>query len=71
MKKLIPVLLIMVVLVFSCSRDKTDVASSGGEMAQKKAEEVTVTMFQLKVEIKDALDTYAAAYSAAHTGCNS
>jgi raffinose/stachyose/melibiose transport system substrate-binding protein len=68
MKKLIPVLLIMVVLVFSCSRDKTDVASSGGEMAQKKAEEVTVTMFQLKVEIKDALDTYAAAYSAATPG---
>ena len=29
---------------------------------------VTVTMFQLKVEIKDALDSYAAKYSAAHPG---
>ncbi|HUX42185.1 MAG TPA: ABC transporter substrate-binding protein [Rectinemataceae bacterium] len=28
----------------------------------------TVTMFQLKVEIKDALDAYAATYSAAHPG---
>jgi len=28
----------------------------------------TVTMFQLKVEIKDALDAYAAKYSAAHPG---
>jgi raffinose/stachyose/melibiose transport system substrate-binding protein len=28
----------------------------------------TVTMFQLKVEIKDALDGYAAKYSAAHPG---
>ena len=26
----------------------------------------TVKMFQLKVEIKDAIDAYAAAYSAAH-----
>jgi len=29
---------------------------------------VTVNMFQLKVEIKDALDAYAATYSAAHPG---
>jgi raffinose/stachyose/melibiose transport system substrate-binding protein len=29
---------------------------------------VTVTMFQLKVEIKDALDAYAAKYTAAHPG---
>ncbi len=36
--------------------------------AEKKPENVTVNMFQLKVEIKDALDAYAAAYSAAHPG---
>jgi raffinose/stachyose/melibiose transport system substrate-binding protein len=30
--------------------------------------DTTVTMFQLKVEIKDALDGYAAKYSAAHPG---
>jgi raffinose/stachyose/melibiose transport system substrate-binding protein len=29
---------------------------------------VTINMFQLKVEIKDALDAYAAQYSAAHPG---
>ncbi|MCE5255889.1 MAG: extracellular solute-binding protein, partial [Spirochaetaceae bacterium] len=29
---------------------------------------VTITMFQLKVEIKDALDAYAAKYSASHPG---
>ena len=33
-----------------------------------KPKEVTVNMFQLKVEIKDALDAYAAKYSAAHPG---
>ncbi|HRZ90259.1 MAG TPA: extracellular solute-binding protein [Spirochaetia bacterium] len=33
-----------------------------------KPQPVTVTMFQLKVEIKDALDGYAASYSAAHPG---
>ena len=32
------------------------------------APNTTVTMFQLKVEIKDALDAYAAKYSAAHPG---
>lgn len=43
----------------------------GGVSCAKKAEkpkEVTVNMFQLKVEIKDALDAYAAKYSAAHPG---
>jgi raffinose/stachyose/melibiose transport system substrate-binding protein len=34
----------------------------------KKAKAVTVNMFQLKVEIKDALDGYAAKYTAAHPG---
>ncbi len=33
-----------------------------------KPMDVTVNMFQLKVEIKDALDGYAASYSAAHPG---
>jgi raffinose/stachyose/melibiose transport system substrate-binding protein len=37
-----------------------DTAAEGGD--------VTVTMFQLKVEIKDALDAYAAQYSAATPG---
>ncbi|GAB1484184.1 ABC transporter substrate-binding protein [Treponema sp.] len=44
---------------------------SVGACAKKeapKAKEVTVNMFQLKVEIKDALDTYAAKYSAANPG---
>jgi len=43
----------------------------GGVSCAKKEEkpkEVTVNMFQLKVEIKDALDAYAAKYSAAHPG---
>jgi ABC-type sugar transport system, periplasmic component len=34
----------------------------------KKPKEVTLNMFQLKVEIKDALDAYAAKYTAAHPG---
>jgi len=34
----------------------------------KKAKEASVNMFQLKVEIKDALDGYAAAYTAANPG---
>jgi raffinose/stachyose/melibiose transport system substrate-binding protein len=41
------------------------VFSSGTKEAPKTA---TVNMFQLKVEIKDALDAYAAQYSAAHPG---
>jgi raffinose/stachyose/melibiose transport system substrate-binding protein len=43
----------------------------GGVSCAKKVEkpkEVTINMFQLKVEIKDALDAYAAKYSAAHPG---
>ena len=39
---------------------------SSGETEQPKG--TTVNMFQLKVEIKDALDAYAAQYSAAHPG---
>ena len=34
----------------------------------KKPKEVTLNMFQLKVEIKDALDAYAAKYTTAHPG---
>lgn len=41
------------------------VFSAGAKEAPKTA---TVNMFQLKVEIKDALDAYAAQYSAAHPG---
>lgn len=40
-------------------------ASGAKDAAPKTA---TVNMFQLKVEIKDALDAYAAQYSAAHPG---
>ena len=36
--------------------------------AQEQSKDVTVEMFQLKVEIKDALDAYAAKYSAATPG---
>ena len=35
-----------------------------GAGTQEAAKETTVNMFQLKVEIKDAIDGYAAAYSA-------
>lgn len=35
---------------------------------QGKPKNITINMFQLKVEIKDALDAYAAKYSAAHPG---
>ena len=43
-------------------------ASCSKSNAQKQPENVTVNMFQLKVEIKDALDAYAAKYTAAHPG---
>ncbi len=36
--------------------------------AAEKSKDVTVNMFQLKVEIKDAIDGYAAQYSAANPG---
>lgn len=39
-----------------------------GAGTQEAAKETTVNMFQLKVEIKDAIDGYAAAYSAATPG---
>jgi raffinose/stachyose/melibiose transport system substrate-binding protein len=39
-----------------------------GGAAAVAAPTTTVTMMQLKVEIKDALDSYAAKYSAAHPG---
>jgi raffinose/stachyose/melibiose transport system substrate-binding protein len=39
-----------------------------GVAALTAAPTTTVSMMQLKVEIKDALDTYAAKYSAAHPG---
>jgi raffinose/stachyose/melibiose transport system substrate-binding protein len=38
------------------------------EAVQEKPKEVTVNMYQLKVEIKDALDAYAAKFSAANPG---
>jgi len=40
----------------------------GASVMAAPSKPVTVTMFQLKVEIKDALDAYAAKYSAAHPG---
>ncbi|NCC91008.1 MAG: carbohydrate ABC transporter substrate-binding protein, partial [Spirochaetia bacterium] len=39
-----------------------------GAGTQETAKDVTVNMFQLKVEIKDAIDGYAAKYSAATPG---
>lgn len=52
------VLLLAGTLVFAGG--EKEAAAAGGD--------VTVTMFQLKVEIKDALDAYAAQYSAATPG---
>ncbi len=43
-------------------------ASCSGGSKGAQAKDVTINMFQLKVEIKDALDAYAAKYSAAHPG---
>ncbi len=43
-------------------------AISGCTKKPEQAKNVEVTMFQLKVEIKDAIDAYAASYSAAHPG---
>jgi len=40
----------------------------GASVMAAPSKPVTVTMFQLKVEIKDALDAYAAKYTAAHPG---
>ena len=43
-------------------------AFAGGTKDAKATKGATVNMFQLKVEIKDALDGYAAKYTAAHPG---
>lgn len=43
----------------------TVISCSGGK---SKSKNVTINMFQLKVEIKDALDAYAVKYSAANPG---
>ncbi len=59
MKKKITVVLFSVLLVASIFAGGAQEAASG---------DTTVTMFQLKVEIKDALDAYAAKYSAATPG---
>lgn len=40
----------------------------GASLMAAPSKPVTITMFQLKVEIKDALDAYAAKYSASHPG---
>lgn len=42
--------------------------SCSGAKKEAATQAATVEMFQLKVEIKDALDAYAAKYSAAHPG---
>lgn len=49
--------IVCIVAVASCSKAEP-----------KQAKGVEINMFQLKVEIKDAIDGYAAAYSAAHPG---
>lgn len=55
---LIAVLMVLPALVFA----------GGGQQAAAPSGETVVNMFQLKVEIKDALDAYAAQYSAATPG---
>jgi raffinose/stachyose/melibiose transport system substrate-binding protein len=40
----------------------------GAGSTEQQQKDVTINMFQLKVEIKDALDAYAASYSAANEG---
>jgi raffinose/stachyose/melibiose transport system substrate-binding protein len=40
----------------------------GAGSTEQQQKDVTINMFQLKVEIKDALDAYAASYSAANAG---
>lgn len=59
MKKVL-LLLLMVMLTAS--------VYAGGDQEKKADGDVTVTMFQLKVEIKDALDTFASKYSAMTPG---
>ncbi|MBN2859421.1 MAG: carbohydrate ABC transporter substrate-binding protein [Sphaerochaetaceae bacterium] len=60
MKKTIAVVLLTLMLVSS--------VFAGGAQETADTGDKTVTMFQLKVEIKDALDGYAAQYSAATPG---
>ena len=54
---------VLVVLVACCMTVSLAFSMGGSEGGNKPT---TVKMFQLKVEIKDAIDAYAAAYSAAH-----
>jgi len=66
MKRFITVLLLTTSLLASVfAGGKQDSASDGGAEAMK---DVQVTMFQLKVEIKDAIDKYAATYSVKNEG---
>lgn len=58
MKKIVSVVLALALV--------TGFAFAGGAKDDKKAKGTTVNMFQLKVEIKDALDAYAAQYSASN-----
>jgi raffinose/stachyose/melibiose transport system substrate-binding protein len=60
MKKKIAVVLFSVLLVTS--------VFAGGAQEAASSDKTTVKMFHLKVEIKDALDEYAAQYSAATPG---
>ena len=60
MKKTFAVVLMILMLVSS--------VFAGGAQETADSGDKTVTMFQLKVEIKDALDGYAAQYSAATPG---
>ena len=54
---------VLAVLVACCMTASLAFSMGGSEGGNKPT---TVKMFQLKVEIKDAIDAYAAAYSAAH-----
>ena len=57
------------VSTFSCAYFVTGSVFAAGEVEKAdQAGDKTVKMFQLKVEIKDALDAYAADYSAATDG---
>ena len=54
---------VLAVLTACCITASLAFSMGGSEGGNKNA---TVKMFQLKVEIKDAIDAYAAAYSTAH-----
>lgn len=59
---------VLLVLILALALGTNVFANGGAESPQAEGGEAKVTMFQLKVEIKDALDDYASVYSAATPG---